>query len=205
MVRYLGPRLRLIRRLGQLLGFTRKNSAKTNRPGQHGHNNKKSTTEYGIRLAEKQKLKINYGVTESQMRDYISEARRMNGATGVIMLQLLEMRLDTICFNLGFAPTIVGARQLVNHGHILINGSPINIASFHCRIKDVITVRKKARSENLVKKSLENNLKNNISIPSHLKLDSNKLEGTVLNYCARKDIPLEINEMLIVEFYSRSC
>ena len=201
MARYRGPKLRITRRLGSLLGLTQKNSAKTNRPGQHVQNNKKSTTEYGLRLEEKQKLKFNYGLTESQLFRYIKEARRRNGVTGVILLQLLEMRLDTICFNLGFASTIANARQIVNHGHISVNGRVVNIPSFQCRINDVITVKTKTISENLIK----NNLKKNIlsEIPSHLKLDTTKLEAVVLNYCERTEILLKLNELLVIEYYSR--
>ena len=199
MARYRGPKLRITRRLGSLLGLTQKNSIKTNRPGQHGQNNKKSTTEYGLRLEEKQKLKFNYGLTESQLFRYMNEARRRNGVTGLILLQLLEMRLDTVCFNLGFAPTIANARQLVNHGHILVNGRGVNIPSFQCRVNDCITV--KSNSENLITENLK---KNSLSdIPTHLKLDNTKLEATVLNYCERNEILLKLNELLVIEYYSR--
>ena len=137
MARYRGPKLRITRRLGTLPGLTQKKSKKKDRPGQHGKSNDgnaKKTTEYGLRLEEKQKLKFNYGLTESQLYQYIKEARRRQGITGLILLQLLEMRLDTICFNLGFAPTIANARQLVNHGHITVNGKSVNIPSFQCRL-----------------------------------------------------------------------
>lgn len=201
MARYRGPKLRITRRLGNLLGLTQKNSTKTNRPGQHGRNNKKSTTEYGLRLEEKQKLKFNYGLTESQLFRYMKEARRRDGVTGIVLLQLLEMRLDTICFNLGFAQTIASARQLINHGHITVNNRVVNIASFQCRINDVICVKPKTVSENLVK----NNLKTGVlsEIPSHLKFDIIKLEATILNYCERNEILLKLNELLVIEYYSR--
>merc|ERR1712127_463461 len=130
-------------------GLTNKRSNKTTRPGQHGKslddNGKK--TEYGIRLEEKQKLKFNYGLTEGQLFRYIKEARRRKGVTGLILLQLLEMRLDTICFTLGFATTIVGARQLVNHGHITVNGEVLNIPSFQCRVNDIVGVKIKTSSK----------------------------------------------------------
>ena len=199
MARYRGPKLRITRRLGSLLGLTQKNSTKTNRPGQHGQNNKKSTTEYGLRLEEKQKLKFNYGLTENQLFRYMNEARRRNGVTGLILLQLLEMRLDTVCFNLGFAPTIANARQLVNHGHIVVNERVVNIPSFQCRVNDIITV--KSSSEKLITKNLK---KNSLSeIPTHLKLDNTKLEATILNYCERNEILLKLNELLVIEYYSR--
>lgn len=204
MSRYRGPKLRITRRLGTLPGFTQKQSKKKDRPGQHGKgpsDGAKKTTEYGVRLEEKQKLKYNYGLTESQLYRYIKEARRRNGVTGLILLQLLEMRLDSICFSLGFAPTIASARQLVNHGHITVNGKTVSIASFQCRINDVIGIKSKATSKNII----ENNLKNIrfAERPSHLKFDSNSLEGTVLNYCDRNDLLLELDELLVIEYYSR--
>ena len=204
MSRYRGPKLRITRRLGTLPGFTQKQSKKKDRPGQHGKgpsDGAKKTTEYGVRLEEKQKLKYNYGLTESQLYRYIKEARRRNGVTGLILLQLLEMRLDSICFSLGFAPTIASARQLVNHGHITVNGKMVSIASFQCRINDVIGIKTKATSKNII----ENNLKNIrfAERPSHLKFDSNNLEGTVLNYCDRNDLLLELDELLVIEYYSR--
>jgi len=162
---------------------------------------KKKTTEYGLRLEEKQKLKFNYGLTESQLYHYIKEARRRKGITGLILLQLLEMRLDTICFSLGFASTIGSARQLVNHGHIMVNNRVVNIPSFQCQINDIIGVKSKSTSKNLV----ENNLKviKFIDPPTHLELNKSKLEGTVKNYCDRNELVLDLNELLVIEYYSR--
>ena len=111
------------------------------------------------------------------------------------------MRLDTVCFNLGFASTIVSARQQVNHGHITVNGNIVTIASFQCRIGDSISVKDKTISQNLIKKNLEQNKP--LNIPSHLKLDEKKLEGIVLNYCDRNDLSVELNELLVIEYYSR--
>ena len=204
MSRYRGPKLRITRRLGRLPGFTQKQSKKKDKPGQHGKNtegNSKKTTEYGVRLEEKQKLKFNYGLTEKQLYRYVKEARRRQGVTGLILLQLLEMRLDTLCFTLGFASTIANARQLVNHGHITVNNKVINIPSFQCNLNDSISVKNQIRSKSLI----ENNLKNikTISLPSHLKFDKSTLQGTVLNYCDRDDILLELNELLVIEYYSR--
>ena len=203
MSRYRGPKLRITRRLGTLPGLIQKQSKKKDRPGQHGKGSegKRKTTEYGVRLEEKQKLKFNYGLTESQLFRYIKEARRRNGVTGLILLQLLEMRLDSICFNLGFASTMAAARQLVNHGHITVNGKTVNIASFQCRVNDVIGVKAKASSKSLV----ENNLKASrfAEQPNHLKFDSTKLEATVTNYCDRNDLLLELDELLVIEYYSR--
>ncbi len=126
MSRYRGPRLRIVRRLGDLPGLTRKNAKRAYPPGQHGQARKKRS-EYAIRLEEKQKLRFNYGLSERQMLRYVLKARRTTGSTGQILLELLEMRLDNTVFRMGMAPTIPGARQLVNHGHITVNGRPVNV------------------------------------------------------------------------------
>ena len=204
MSRYRGPKLRITRRLGSLPGLTQKQSKKKDKPGQHGKSNSeggKKTTEYGVRLEEKQKLKYNYGLTESQLYRYIKEARRRQGVTGLILLQLLEMRLDSICFTLGFGPTIANARQLVTHGHITVNGKVVSIPSFQCRIGDVIGVKPKTTSKTVI----ENNLKNIrfVDRPTHVKFDNEKMEGTVTNYCERNEILLELDELLVIEYYSR--
>jgi len=204
MSRYRGPKLRISRRLGTLPGLTTKKSNKINRPGKDGNANTdtgKKLTEYGVRLEEKQKLKFNYGLTESQLYRYVKEARRRKGVTGLILLQLLEMRLDTICFTLGFAKSIAEARQLVNHGHITINNKVVNIPSFQCRLNDVIGIKDKSTSKNLVEKNIKHNQAG--EIPSHLKFDNSKLEATILDYCNRNDIPLQLDELLVIEYYSR--
>ena len=160
MSRYRGPKLKISRRLGTLPGLTTKKSKKINRPGKDGNSNadtSKKLTEYGVRLEEKQKLKFNYGLTENQLFRYVKEARRRNGVTGLILLQLLEMRLDTLCFTLGFAKSIAQARQLVNHGHITVNKKVISIPSFQCRLNDVIGIKEKSTSKNLVEANLKNN------------------------------------------------
>jgi small subunit ribosomal protein S4 len=152
-----------------------------------------------VRLEEKQKLKFNYGLTESQLFKYVKEARRRKGVTGLILLQLLEMRLDTLCFTLGFAKSIAQARQLVNHGHIIVNKKVVNIPSFQCRINDVISVKNRNTSKNLV----ESNIQNINEVPDHLKLDTEKLEATVLDYCDRNDVLLQLDELLVIEYYSQ--
>jgi len=203
MSRYRGPKLKINRRLGPLPGLTTKKSRKLNRPGKDGNSpdNGKKLTEYGIRLEEKQKLKFNYGLTENQLFRYVKEARRRKGVTGLILLQLLEMRLDSICFTLGFAKSVAQARQLVNHGHIRVNKKVINIPSFQCRLNDVINVKEKSTS----KKLMTNNIKNNQvkELPYHLKFDALKLEATVLDYCDRTDVQLKLDELLVIEYYSR--
>ena len=203
MSRYRGPKLRISRRLGVLPGLTTKKSNKTNRPGKDGTTggDSKKLTEYGIRLEEKQKLKFNYGLTESQLFRYVKEARRRKGVTGLILLQLLEMRLDTLCFTLGFAKSMAQARQLVNHGHITVNKKVVSIPSFQCRLNDVISIKEKSTSKNLVENHVKENQVNNI--PAHLKFDSSKFEATVLDYCDRNDVGLQLDELLVIEYYSR--
>ena len=204
MSRYRGPKLKISRRLGALPGLTTKKSNKINRPGKDGNANaetNKKLTEYGVRLEEKQKLKFNYGLTENQLYRYVKEARRRQGVTGLILLQLLEMRLDTICFTLGYAKSMAQARQLVNHGHITVNKKVASIPSFQCRLNDIISIKEKSTSKTLI----ENNLKNNqvTDIPSNLKFDNIKLEAKILDYCDRDDIALQLDELLVIEHYSR--
>ena len=140
-------------------------------------------------------------MTESQLFRYVKEARRRQGVTGLILLQLLEMRLDILCFTLGFAKSIAQARQLVNHGHITVNKQVIDVPSFQCRLNDIIGVKEKNNSKTLI----ENNVKNNQvrELPNHLKFDNSNLEATVLDYCDRSDVSLQLNELLVIEYYSR--
>jgi small subunit ribosomal protein S4 len=202
MSRYRGPRLRIIRRLGDLPGFTSKTTERTYPPGQHGAGKagkKSSLSEYGIRLQEKQKLRYNYGLSESQLFSYVKEARRLPGATGAILLQLLEMRLDCIVFRLGIAPTIPSARQLITHGGVKVNQKKVSIPSFQCKPKDIIEMKNKAAQES-VKKTMEGLPR---EIPSHLEFDKDNVKGNVLSIVDRKDVGLQVDELLIVEFYSR--
>lgn len=200
MSRYRGPRLRVTRRLGELPGLTRKSAKRQYPPGQHGQARKKRS-EYAIRLEEKQKLRFNYGVSERQMLRYVRKARRAAGSTGQVLLQLLEMRLDNTVFRLGMAPTIPGARQLVNHGHITVNGRVVDIASYQCRPGDLIGVRDTSRSRQLVETNLQSP---GLSyVPSHLEFDKNKLEAKVNSVVEREWVALNINELLVVEYYSR--
>jgi small subunit ribosomal protein S4 len=200
MSRYRGPRLRIVRRLGDLPGLTRKSPRRAYPPGQHGQNRKKPS-EYAIRLEEKQKLRLNYGVTEKQMLRYVRKARRASGSTGLVMLQILEMRLDNTVFRMGMAPTIPAARQLVNHGHIMINGKVVDIASYQCRMGEVITVRDRAGSKQLVEANLQ--YPGLANLPNHLEFDKKTLTGKVNGVIEREWIALQVNELLIVEYYSR--
>ena len=200
MSRYRGPRLRVVRRLGDLPGLTRKSARKAYPPGQHGQARKKKS-EYAIRLEEKQKLRFNYGVTERQLLRYVKKARRAGGSTGQVILQQLEMRLDNTCFRLGFGPTIPSARQVVNHGHITVNGRVVSIPSYQCRPGDVIGVRNKDASKKLVQGNLE--FPGLANVPTHLDFDKGKLEAKVTGVIEREWIALNINELLVVEYYSR--
>ena len=205
MSRYRGPKLRIVRRLGDLPGLTQKVCTRNFPPGQHGPKKKLTgsqkgkESQYAIRLKEKQKLRFNYGINERQLLKYIREARRRKGSTGEVLLQLLETRLDNIVFRLGFAPTIAAARQLISHGHILINQHKITIPSYLCQINDVITVCESSRV--LINKSLNRGGFN--QVPSFLDLNQEKLSAVVKNSVSRDMIGLTINELLVVEYYSR--
>jgi small subunit ribosomal protein S4 len=200
MSRYRGPRLRVVRRLGDLPGLTRKSARKAYPPGQHGQERKKKS-EYGVRLEEKQKLRFNYGVSEKQLLRYVRKARRAAGSTGQVLLQLLEMRLDNTVFRLGMAPTIPAARQLVNHGHVTVNGRRVDVASYQCRPGDVIAVRDRDASRQLVEQNLQ--YPGLAHLPSHLEFDKAKLTGKVNGIVEREWVALQINELLVVEYYSR--
>mgnify|MGYP000647980953 FL=1 len=200
MSRYRGPRLRIVRRLGDLPGLTRKSPRRAYPPGQHGQARKKRS-EYAIRLEEKQKLRFNYGITERQLLRYVRKARRATGSTGQALLQMLEMRLDNTVFRMGMAPTIPAARQLVNHGHVTVNGKSVNIPSYQCRPGEVIAVQNQERSRQMVLNNLQ--YPGLANTPSHLEFDKTKLEGKVNGVVEREWIALQINELLVVEYYSR--
>lgn len=205
MARYRGPKLRIIRRLGELPGLTQKSCTRDFPPGQHGPkkagggNQKSKESQYAVRLKEKQKLRFNYGISERQLISYVREARRRNGSTGEILLQLLEMRLDNIVFRLGFAPTIAAARQLISHGHVVINNHRVTIPSYICKINESISVA--SGSQKFVKNSLER-FSSKMTAP-HLEINKDKLSAVVVDTVPRESIGLQINELLVVEFYSR--
>lgn len=200
MSRYRGPRLRIVRRLGDLPGLTRKSARRAYPPGQHGQNRKKRS-EYGVRLEEKQKLRLNYGLTEKQMLRYVRRARRVTGSTGQVLLQLLEMRLDNTVFRMGMAPTIPAARQLVNHGHITVNGRMVNIGSYQCRPGETIAVKDREGSRKMVETNLQ--YPGLANLPSHLEFDKTKMTGKVNGLVEREWVALQVNELLVVEYYSR--
>lgn len=203
MVRYRGPRLRIIRRLGdELPGFTQKTTNRNTTPGQHQLSRAQiKLSQYGVRLQEKQKLRYHFGITERQLMNYVKKAKFMKGPTGELLLSLLEMRLDNILFRLGLVPTIPAARQLINHGHILVNQKKVDIASYQCQPKDVISIKQKKQSRQVVTDFVKQS--NQQSIPPHLSLNEEFLVGTVHQKISPEFVGLKVNELLIVEYYSR--
>jgi small subunit ribosomal protein S4 len=201
MSRYRGPRLRIVRRLGKLPGLTNKTSKKVNGPGQHGAFYGKKLSQFNIRLKEKQKLRFHYGINERQLLNYIKKARRKKGSSGKVLLTLLEMRLDNIVFRLGLAPTVMAAKQLITHGHILLDNKLVNIPSYSCQSKNIIKVKNSNVSQSLVNKNLS--VSETVVIPQHLVFNKETLEGKIVSLVNRKSISLIINELLIIEYYSR--
>lgn len=205
MSRYRGPRIRIIRRLGHLPGLTTKTTNRKKTPGDHGTEPRRGNTRLALsddfrnRLIEKQKLRYNYGVSEKQLVKYVQEAKRRPGSTEDNLINLLEVRLDCILFRLGFAKTIPGARQLVNHGHIIVNNKKVKTPSFECKVNDIITVREKTASKNLVNCFLGLQPE---TYP-HLQVKKEKLEGTIITLPKRKSLNLEIDELKVIEYYSR--
>lgn len=200
MARYKGPRLRICRRLGDLPGLTRKKSKKQFPPGENAQQSHKPS-EYALRLEEKQKLRFNYGLSEKQLLRNIKAAKKVQGSTGIVLLQILEMRLDNTIFRLGMSPTIPAARQLVNHGHILVNNKTVSICSYQCKPGDIISVKDKSSSKLLIEKYMQ--FPGLANMPSHLELDKKKLIGKVNAIIEREWVALQLNELLVVEYYSR--
>lgn len=201
MARYIGPKSRIARRFGEAIFGPDKVLDKRNyAPGQHGVNRRKKMSEYGTQLAEKQKAKYTYGVLERQFRLLFAKASRIKGITGEILLQLLESRLDNIVYRLGIAPTRAAARQLVSHRHITVNGKVVNIPSYEVKPGQVVAVREKAKSLEVIAASLDGF---NHSKYSWLEWNEAEKAGKYLNIPQREDIPENIKEQLIVELYSK--
>lgn len=201
MARYIGPKSRIARKFGEAIFGPDKVLAKKNYPpGQHGQGRRKKTSEYGIQLREKQKAKYTYGVLEKQFRNMYERAQRTKGVTGEVLLQLLESRLDNLVYRLGFAPTRSGARQLVSHKHITVDGKVANIASYHVRPGQVIAVREKDKSMEVINTSLDGF---NHSKYPWIEWNAASMSGTYLHVPEREDIPENIKEQLIVELYSK--
>jgi small subunit ribosomal protein S4 len=200
MARYTGPTWKLSRRLGISLSGTGKELARRPyAPGQHGPNQRKKLSEYGIQLQEKQKLRLMYGMNEKQFRNLFVRSGKIKGIHGENFMKLLESRLDNLVFRLGLARTRAQARQLVVHGHITVNGKKVDRPAYQVAIGDVISLREKSRSLTIVKEALEDRT----FTPEYVSFDANKLEGTFNRLPDRSELPAEINETLIVEFYSR--
>lgn len=202
MARYTGPKSKIARKFGEpIFGADKVLSKKNYAPGQHGNNKRRKSSEYGIMLAEKQKAKYTYGVLERQFRNLFSKAERKEGITGVVLLQLLEGRLDNVVYRLGIAPTRAAARQLVSHRHIVVNGKVVNIPSYAVKTGDVVGVRERSKSLEVIENSLAGF---NHAKYSWLEWDEAQKVGKFMSVPAREDIPENIKEQLIVELYSKN-
>ncbi|GAB6011847.1 30S ribosomal protein S4 [Viscerimonas tarda] len=201
MARYTGPKSKIARKFGEpIFGPDKVLSKKNYPPGQHGNGRKKKLSEYGIQLREKQKAKYTYGVLEKQFRNLFDKAARTRGITGEVLLQLLESRLDNTVYRLGIAPTRAAARQLVSHRHIVVDGKVVNIPSYSVKPGQVIGVREKSKSLEVVDNSLSGF--NHSKYPWIEWEDASK-SGKLLHLPERADIPENIKEQLIVELYSK--
>ena len=207
MARYLGPKAKLSRREGTdlfLKSARRSISDKAkfdSKPGQHGRTSGSRTSDFGLQLREKQKVKRMYGVLEKQFRRYFEQADSRKGNTGANLLSLLESRLDNVVYRMGFGSTRAEARQLVSHKAILVNGKPVNIASYSVKSGDVIAVREKSKKQNRVVEALQ--LAQQVGIPAWVEVSLDKAEGTFKKAPDRDEFGADINESLIVELYSR--
>ena len=208
MSRYRGPRLRITRRLGFLPGLTTKKSKNINPPGDHGaemakKKKRNKLSQYSLGLLEKQKLRFNYGVTERQLFNYVRKARRAPDSSGDVLLRLLEMRLDNIVYRLGMAPTIAAARQLINHGHVLVNDERVSFPSYQCKLLDQIKFKTNQNISESADDSNQRKTKLRYRTPRHLQFNYRTAVGTVKNIADRTVVSLKINELLVIEFYSR--
>nr|WP_299343386.1 30S ribosomal protein S4 [Allomuricauda sp.] len=201
MARYTGPKSKIARKFGEAIFGDDKSFEKKNYPpGQHGNNRRRGKkSEYAIQLMEKQKAKYTYGILERQFRNLFTEAKRRDGVTGEVLLQLCESRLDNVVYRMGISPSRRGARQLVSHRHITVNGSVVNIPSYSLRPGDVVGVREKSKSV----QSIQDSLAANSSVYEWITWNSEKKEGTFVTTPERIQIPENIKEQLIVELYSK--
>lgn len=201
MARYIGPKSKIARKFGEPIFGADKSFEKRNfPPGQHGNNKRRGKkSEYAIQLMEKQKAKYTYGILEKQFRIIFNRASRSKGVTGEVLLQLCESRLDNIVYRLGISSSRSGARQLVSHGHIVVNDKIVNIPSCHIKPGDKVGVREKSKSINSIQESLDNNS----SVYEWLTWDESNLKGTLVSIPERIQIPENIKEQLIVELYSK--
>ena len=201
MAKYIGPKTKIARKFGEPIYGADKVFEKRNfPPGQHGQNRRGKLSEYGLQLKEKQKAKYTYGLLERQFRIVYADAKRSKGVTGEVLLSLLESRLDNVVFRLGIAPTRAAARQLVGHKHIVVDGAVVNIPSYRLKPGQVVGVREKSKSLEVIADSLASN---SASKYSWLQWDNNTMSGTFMNFPERADIPENIKEQLIVDLYSK--
>jgi len=202
MARYTGPRVRISRRFGiPIFGPTKYLERRNYGPGVHGPKSRRKSTDYGLGLIEKQKLRYYYGLMEKQFRGVYEKALRRRGITGEQMLQILETRLDNVVFHLGFANTRAAARQMVCHGHITVKGRKVNIPSYALKVNDVIEVKNHNVSRQLATKNFE--VSTSRAVPDWLSLSKEDFKGTVMRIPTRDEIQPIANEQAVVEFYSR--
>jgi small subunit ribosomal protein S4 len=202
MARYTGPRVRISRRFGvPIFGPTKYLERRNYAPGVHGPKSRRKSTDYGLGLIEKQKLRYYYGLMEKQFRGVYEKAKNKRGVTGETMLQILETRLDNVAFHLGFGNTRAAARQLVGHGHVTVNGRKVSIPSYALKVNDVISIKNNNVSRQLATKSLESSTSR--AVPDWLSLNKEEFKGTVMRIPTRDEIQPIANEQAVVEFYSR--
>lgn len=203
MARYTGPREKIARRFGvPLFGPSKALELRNFPPGQHGvRNARRKVSDYGIALAEKQKLRFQYGLMEKQFRRFFAEAQRRKGVTGETLLQMLELRLDNVAFRMGFANTRFASRQLVGHGHVTVNGKRCNIPSYQCKPGDVVAAKQSVKSQQLIGRFLE--MTAAVPASDWMTVDRDKMSGTVNRVPVREEINPIANEQLVVELYSR--
>ncbi len=200
MARYTGPVNKKARRLNfSVLENGKELAKRPYAPGQHGNDRRKKLSEYGIQLQEKQKVRIMYGLNEKQFRKVFDRAVKMHGVAGENLLRLLESRIDNLVYRMGLAKTRRGARQLVNHGHITVNGIKVDIPSFTCKVGDVIAVKENSLQHPAIKDALEAT----ITRPAFVSFDDKKMSGEYVRFPDRSELNQEINESLIVEYYNR--
>jgi small subunit ribosomal protein S4 len=202
MARYTGPRVRISRRFGlPIFGPSKYLERRNYGPGVHGPKSRRKTTDYGLGLIEKQKLRYYYGLLERQFRGVYEKALRRRGVTGEQMLQILETRLDNVVYHLGFANTRAAARQMVSHGHVTVNGRKVNVPSFGLKVNDIIVVKHSNVSRQLATKNME--IATSRAVPDWLSLNKEEFKGTVMRIPTRDEIQPIANEQAVVEFYSR--
>lgn len=202
MARYTGPRVRISRRFGvPIFGPSKYLERKNYSPGVHGPKSRRKHTDYALGLIEKQKLRYYYGLLERQFRRVYQRALKRRGVTGETMLQILETRLDNVVYQLGFANTRAGARQMVGHGHIRVNGRKVSIPSFGVKVNDTIEVKDSSVSRQMGTRNMESSTSR--AVPDWLSLNKDAFKGTVVRIPSREDIQPIANEQAVVEFYSR--